>query len=448
MIGGDRASSQDRPEAHGDVRDTSIGPQDVVTKLELTLQPDPRRTVIRPFEPGDPAGVGAKVPRVRRIADRIAGLPDERVNALCGLLRRPLAERMVEPEARLRERFEAVRRSHDLPALDPQRAVLAGAYFSQEYAFESAALFNPSVIPHPDQAGLADGEIRLLMSLRGVGEGHISSVTFRVLRWRPGSEPILDPVGERAVMPIVEHEVEDRTIFSWPESIAPADAVLFPVTDSQRQGIEDARFVRFTEEDGSSRVFATYTAFDGREARSEMLETLNGDCFTLRPLTGACVRNKGMALFPRRIGGRFAMLSRLDNENIYLMRSNDPYRWEEAELLLRPQQDWEFVQIGNCGSPIELDEGWLVLTHGVGVMRSYSIGAVLLDKNDPTRVLARTPQPLLRPHPEERGGYVPNVVYSCGGLVHDRVLLLPYAVSDRYTAFATAPVDRVLAAME
>lgn len=420
---------------------------DIFDNMTFTLRPDPTRTVIRPFVPGDPEGVNRSRSRPQRIADRIAAIPDAGVASFRALLVQPLAERMDDPELRLAQHYDRLRTQHDLATLDPARAIVAGAFFSQEYAFESAALFNPSLVLHADQTGLEPGEVRLIMSLRGIGEGHISSATFRILRWRPGGEPVLEPVNARAVMPTIEFEAGDVVTFSWPAAMSPSDAVLFPVLPSQRQGLEDVRMVNFTDDDGSSRLFATYTAFSGSDARSEMLETTEHTRFTLRPLTGRCARNKGMALFPRRIDGRFAMLGRLDNENLYLMRSDDPYRWETADLLMEPKHDWEIIQIGNCGSPIEIDEGWLVLTHGVGMVRSYAIGAALLDKDDPSRVLGRTAKPILSPTADERGGYVPNVVYSCGGIVHDRTLMLPYAVADQYTAFATASLDRVLAAM-
>lgn len=420
---------------------------EIFDHMKFTLRPDPTRTVIRPFVPGDPNDVTRSRSRPQRIADRIAAISDDRVERLRRLLARPLAERIDEPEQHLAQHYERLRTQHGLAAMDPARAVVAGAFFSQEYAFESAALFNPSLVLHPDQANLEPGEVRLIMSLRGIGEGHISSATFRILRWKPGSEPVFEEVNSRAVMPTIECEAGDIVTFSWPGDMSPSDAVLFPVLPSQRQGIEDVRMVTFTEDDGSSRLFATYTAFSGSDARSEMLETTQHTSFTLRPLNGRCARNKGMALFPRRIDGRFAMLGRLDNENLYLMRSDDPYHWDAADLLIEPKYDWEIIQIGNCGSPIEIDEGWLVLTHGVGMVRSYAIGAVLLDGNDPGRVLARTAEPIMSPRADERGGYVPNVVYSCGGIVHDRTLMLPYAVADQYTAFATAPLDRVLAAM-
>jgi predicted GH43/DUF377 family glycosyl hydrolase len=224
--------------------------------------------------------------------------------------------------------------------------------------------------------------------------------------------------------------------------------VIFPTTDSQRQGIEDMRLVWFVEDDGTQELYGTYTAYDGRTARSELMHGSDPRRFSMRPLKGAFAGSKGMALFPRRIDGRYVMLGRQDNENIWLLTSDDIYSWDHGEKLIAPEYDWEFIQVGNCGSPIEIDEGWLLLTHGVGLARSYCIGACLLDRHDPSKVLARMSRPLLRPGLKTRDGYVPNVVYSCGGMVHDRTLLLPYGIADTLTSFASVPLADLLAAMD
>jgi len=225
-----------------------------------------------------------------------------------------------------------------------------------------------------------------------------------------------------------------------------SERVIFPVTEAQSNGIEDARFVEF-DDGGRKTFYATYTAYDARAIRSELLETTDFEHFTMMPLTGSAARNKGMALFPRRLNGQYAMIGRQDNENLYLIYSDDLYSWQEGVAILRPQFPWEFVQIGNCGSPIDLDEGWLLLTHGVGPMRRYSIGAVLLDKQDPSKVLARSPEPLVRPEPSEREGYVPNVVYTCGAMRHGDRIILPYAICDTFCNFATIEIPALLAAM-
>jgi predicted GH43/DUF377 family glycosyl hydrolase len=227
-----------------------------------------------------------------------------------------------------------------------------------------------------------------------------------------------------------------------------SERVIFPYAPSESNGIEDARFVRFVEPNGKVRYYATYTAYDGKSILPQILETTDFLHFEISTLNGPEVQNKGMALFPRKVDGHYAMISRQDGENIYIMFSDHLHFWYSKTLLLKPTYPWEFVQLGNCGSPIETEEGWLLLTHGVGPMRKYSIGAALLDKRDPTRVLGRTRLPILSPNENEREGYVPNVVYSCGGEIHHRTLILPYAMSDYASSFATIPLNDIFAAME
>jgi predicted GH43/DUF377 family glycosyl hydrolase len=234
---------------------------------------------------------------------------------------------------------------------------------------------------------------------------------------------------------------------TFPADYRMSERVIFPRSPSQSNGIEDARFVRFSHDDGTRSYFATYTAYDGSVTHPQLLETVDFCDFKFITLSGAAVLNKGMALFPRMIAGRYAMLSRQDNENIFLMFSEDLHFWRTATIILKPTYPWEFVQLGNCGSPIETDRGWLVLCHGVGPMRKYSIGAFLLDRDDPAKVLGRLPVPLITPIEEEREGYVPNVVYSCGSLLHRRELIIPYAISDYATRFATVNLDAIFAAM-
>jgi predicted GH43/DUF377 family glycosyl hydrolase len=226
-----------------------------------------------------------------------------------------------------------------------------------------------------------------------------------------------------------------------------SERIIFPSSPTETNGIEDARFVRFTHDDGRVVYYATYTAYDGRVVLPQMLETRDFLHFAVSTLNGPEVRNKGFALFPRMVNGQYAMLSRQDNENIYLMYSDMPHFWYSKQLIARPTYPWEFVQLGNCGSPIETEAGWLVLTHGVGPMRKYALGAFLLDRDDPSRVIGRLPTPLLEPNPNEREGYVPNVVYSCGAVLHGRELVIPYAMADYASTFATVRLDHVLAAM-
>lgn len=415
------------------------------------LRPDPSRTVVRPFEPGYPKGYDQGVSRTHEIIDRIVALDEEELARQLEGVTASLDENHRDVNTMLRRRFGDVADKIDnADCITDQQQRLIGAYFSQEYAYEAAALFNPSVVAHPDQSDLTEGAVRIVVALRGIGEGHVSSVTFRTGIWTPDVSLQIDPASPASVSPIIEKLNENGNVvrLNCAGSRTLSETVLFPVLPSQRQGIEDVRLVRFQDEDGSVVYHGTYTAFSGAEARSELLTSADFYSFEMRPLIGDVASTKGMALFPRRIDGSYVMLGRQDNKNIWLNRSNELLHWQGGVKLVSPRYPWEFVQMGNCGSPIELDEGWLVMTHGVGTVRNYCIGACLLDKRDPSKLLARTPRPVLAPSPHERDGYVPNVVYSCGALVGDRQMLLPYAVADSFTAFATLSVDDLLRVME
>ena len=425
-----------------------------VTHLSIVLHADPTRVVIRPFTPADePRPVGDASPsRAQALANRVLGLGPVELDEELARVIGTLSDRHREVEAVLLRRFDEINGTlFVVPPLGRSSALLLGAYFSQEYSFEAAALFNPSIVAHPDQGGLPAGALRFVLSLRGVGEGHISSITFRSGVVLAGAV-VMDPASPQAISPRIEalagppHDDNGQRLI-FPECRDLSEIVIFPISYPQRHGIEDLRMVRLVEDDGSATWLGTYTAFGGEDIREELLRTADFASFVLAPLAGAAARTKGMALFPRRIDGRYAMLGRLDHENIWLLRSDDLLNWEDGTLVLSPRSMWEFIQIGNCGSPIEIDEGWLVLIHGVGPVRNYCIGACLLDKTDPTRVINRLSGPLLRPSANERDGYVPNVIYSCGGLVHDRTLILPYAVADSFTTIATVPLDALLAAM-
>ena len=351
-------------------------------------------------------------------------------------------------EARADEMEDAFSPHMDFTKVQRQ---LIGAYFLHEYSFEASALFNPSIVSHPDQSGAPEGGRRFILSLRAVGEGHVSSLTFRSGSIRADGGVSVDPTARLATVPRVKNRIagangdDVEVIFKADEDIS--ERVIFPLTLSQSNGIEDARFVEF--EDGGRKIFyATYTAYSGTAIRSELIETADFLSFRMSPLRGAAARNKGMALFPRKIGGKYAMIGRQDNENLYLIYSTDLHSWDGGVAILKPQFPWEFVQIGNCGSPIELDDGWLLLTHGVGPVRKYSIGAVLLDKQDPSKVLARSREPLVRPEPSERAGYVPNVVYTCGAMRHNGQIVLPYAVSDTFSKFATIKIAALMQSFE
>lgn len=479
-----------------------------VERSRVTLHPDPARVLIRPFFPTNDQ-------RARRICQPVLALPEKQVRSLLEQVLAEFGDRHLKIREFLSRRYEQVR--HYLPTPDQisgERQLLLASYFTHEYSLEAAALFNPSIVPHPDQSELPAGSLRFILSLRATGEGHISSVTFRTgflhangeitineptrynlepdqvpnaayekglferklqelgltgdfTRWVLGQLQesfTLDQL-RAALNEIVsqdrargqETETAARKTLVFAQSnyevqFAPdsrlSERVLFPVTPSQSNGIEDARFVCFQNEDGSHNYYATYTAYDGKLILPQFIETPDFLHFKFITLNGPAVQNKGMALFPRKINGRYAMLGRQDYENIYVMYSDHLHFWHETQRILQPSFPWEFIQIGNCGSPIETEAGWLVLSHGVGPMRKYCLGAFLLDLQDPTRVIGRLPEPLLKPNESEREGYVPNVVYSCGSLLQNRRLIIPYAMSDYATTFATVSLDDVLDRME
>jgi predicted GH43/DUF377 family glycosyl hydrolase len=481
-----------------------------VKRDSTIIRPDQTRVLLRLFNPGDAERFG-------RIFSRIMSLPDDQIGPLVDEVSAEFSQRHQHIRKIFLDRFEQVREMLSLDTeVSEQRRLLAGSYFLAEYSLESAALFNPSMVPHPCQSGVPAGALRFVVSLRATGEGHISSITFRTGIIYPDNrievdpphgfliEPrqVPNPVYEKALFvrklfelglhgeltrrvmrrlgetfALVElrtsleeevkrsllsdgmaHEDQDSAQGIWmlarsnfqvqfePEQEL-SERILFPSTPSQRNGIEDARFAHFRNDDGSYIYYATFTAYDGRVIMPQLVETSDFLLFKFSTLNGPSAENKGMAIFPRKVNGLFAMLSRQDNENVYLMFSDNVHFWYERALLLKPVFPWELIQIGNCGSPIETEAGWLVLSHGVGPMRQYCIGAFLLDRDDPSKVIGRLREPLLKPNENEREGYVPNVVYSCGPLLHNGELIIPYGLADHACGFATVPLTEVLAAM-
>ena len=478
-----------------------------VRRTGLILKPNSSRVLLRAFNP-------TTEQRSLKIVARIVALSEERANSELEQVITQFEDRHRHLRSFFLKRFEKVKHLllTDAP-LSAEQKLLIGAYFSQEYAVEGAALFNPSLVWHPDQSGVPEGSRRFIVSLRATGEGHISSITFRggiidaenqltmeePTRFVTAPEIVSNPTYERelferklceldhwddfttsvlstlntqftleelkASVQSVERQnrkrqpsiaVASRSILtlaqanyevSYSQDQPISERIIFPTSPTEINGIEDARFVQFQEEDGRTIYYATYTAYDGKMTMPQMLKTEDFLHFEMSTLNGPEVQNKGMALFPRRIRGHYAMLSRQDNENIYLMFSDNLHFWYTKEIVLKPTYTWEYVQLGNCGSPVETEAGWLVLTHGVGPMRQYAIGAVLLDKEDPTKIIGRLSEPLLTPNASEREGYVPNVVYSCGAQIHNGEIILPYAMSDYASTFAVIPLEDVLNAM-
>lgn len=473
----------------------------------IVISPNNRRVVLRSFDPpGDD--------RTLRIIARLSTLSELEVDQLLQHVLQEFHGRHQKPCDFFMRRFEAVR-GHvltDTPLTDNRR-LLIGAYFTQEYAIESAALFNPSIVWHPDQSELAAGSRRYVLSLRATGEGHISSITFRsgvvdarntitvdeATRFATTPEVVPDSQYEKRLfrrklvelgltnvfanqvlaqlddkftleqleaslqLALRENHAQEESLTPLVRSIVTlaksnyeitylpehslSERLIFPFGPTESNGIEDARFVEFLEQDGSRRYYATYSAYDGKMVLPQLLETDDFLRFRMHTLNGPAIADKGLALFPRKINGRYAMLSRQDGENVFFMQSDLLHFWYTKQQILKPTFSWEFVQVGNCGSPIETEAGWLVLSHGVGPMRKYSIGAFLLGLEEPSRLIGRLKYPLLTPNENEREGYVPNVVYSCGAVVHNGQLIVPYAMSDYATTFGTIPLDQLISAM-
>ena len=419
---------------------------------EMRLKADPSRVVVRPFHLAWQAS-GPDLERVHKLVRDILALDARTVRAELGVVLNDFEGRHWQIEKVFDDRFAEIEPKLGLNGQSVKRETrrLIGAYFCHEYSFAAAALMNPSVVRHPDQSGLPDGSVRILLSLRAVGEGHISTIAFREGIISPGRKLALMPQPPFATAAMLGKHREDKpedtvSLYRHPESTI-SGMVVFPITEAQRNGLEDLRLVEFIRDSGKSEWIGTYTAYSGRDIRSELLRTRDFRDFTLTPIKGGAGRNKGMALFPRKVGGQFLMIGRQDGKNLYLLRSDKIDEWEGGELLLEPRFPWELVQIGNCGAPVELDEGWLVLTHGVGAMRKYAIGAALLDKEYPSRVIGRTPNPILSAADEDREGYVPNVVYTCGAIRVGDDLFLPYGVADSSVCFSFVAIEDILAAM-
>lgn len=426
----------------------------------LRLRADPRRVVVRPFHLAWQSAT-TEPSRARRLIDRVASLPHDEVTVELDRVYHDFDSRHWQVRKVFERRYEQLLEQFDgtlaptiIAGLTPRRRQLLGAYLCHEYSYAAAALMNPSVIVHPDQDGAPAGARRFMMSVRTVGEGHISTIAFIEGMVGPDRQVTIDEPPRVATAADVsatrrgENMPSDRivTIYRQPEC-GIARTVIFPMTDAQRNGIEDLRLTPFDRGKGRCEWIGTYTAYDGSAIRSQLLRTRDFRRFDLVPLTGPAARNKGMALFPRKVGGKYRMIGRQDGENLFLLTSDTLTHWDDGALILRPKYAWEFIQLGNCGPPVEIDAGWLLLTHGVGAMRRYSIGAILLDRDDPTRVLARTPRPLLESLDHERDGYVPNVVYTCGAIRVGDDLFMPFGIADSSVGFAFANIRNLLDAM-
>lgn len=391
--------------------------------------------------------------RISNIVKRVEAMDEEAVKATLKNVVSEFGHRHKNFEEMLMDNFHRVQDVYgDLSKFSQNKKVLLGSYLTKEYSFQAAALFNPSIVPHPDQAGLQQGEQRFIMSLRATGEGHISSVIFKTgVADAEGNITLDDASGYFTPLQKDPGEAEilsggNYNMASSP-GLALSEIVLFPSEKFESMGMEDLRLVKFNDGENSC-YYGTYTAYDGKNIRSMLLETRDFTSFRIRSLYGNAIDDKGMALFPEKVNGRFVMCSRQGSEKLSIMFSDDLYKWETYQLLMEPKFEWEFVQIGNCGSPVKTEKGWLLLTHGVGAMRKYVISAILLDLNDPSKVIGRLDKPMITADEEEREGYVPNVVYTCGMLQHGKFVVIPYAVSDFATVFTTIETDEILHEMK
>lgn len=469
-----------------------------VNRIKKKFQPDYSRIIIKPHVPNCDA-------RVKRIIMRVLSLSDEKTKQVLDGVIENFSGRHKNILEALDKNFNEIKKyiPENTQISDNRRALL-GAYFSLEYSIQAAAFFNPSIIPHPDQSDLPEGSLRFILSFRSVGEGHISSIEFRsgivdencnftfnkASQYAERSQVVSNPVYDKttfflkltemqkpeniiskqvsdllsdkfllsdliAVLRIVidsEHKDIGEMIMWLAKSnyqieFKPdhelSERIIFPSSQNDCNGIEDARFVRFVDDDGTVTYYATYTAYNGQSILPQIIETKDFLTFKMNTLNGEFSKNKGMALFPRKINGKYMMIARIDGENLYLMSSDNIHFWQNAKLLKEPENTWEFVQIGNCGSPVETDKGWILLTHGVGAMREYCIGIILLDLKDPSKIIGSMSEPLLMPLSEEREGYVPNVVYSCGSIIYNDNLIIPYAMSDTSSGIVTISVSEL-----
>jgi predicted GH43/DUF377 family glycosyl hydrolase len=476
-----------------------------VERKPVKVLPDTKRVIARFFFNGEERAV--------ELIKKIMALDNAEVWSLISPLLQDFSKRHRNITRKLLRNCERVKyyieaAGYSFKELDEDTKLLIGSYFTHEYSIESAAFFNPSIVPDPDQTNLEEGQLRVIISFRAVGEGHVSSVVFRRAIIDQASNITVIPAGNyideaekihnlvynkrlflikaqeadisEQFLQMVTEKLEDRFDYDHlkrvvnearetitdPETLRDltqilalsdsyrritfsrdtdiSDRVIFPISDFESKGIEDARFVKFTDENGKVAYYATYTAYDGSHIMPKLLKTYDFYEFKTSPLNGAGAKNKNLALFPRKINGKYAMLSRIDGWNNYLMYSDHINEWEDPIKIQAPEYPWEFVQIGNCGSPIETDCGWLIITHSVGSMRKYSIGASLLDINDPSIEIGRLKDPLIIPNPDEREGYVPNVVYSCGSIIHNDDLIIPYGLSDHSSGFATVKLQVLL----
>jgi predicted GH43/DUF377 family glycosyl hydrolase len=431
----------------------------MLTRLTPKLFPDPKRVLLQFFE--------LNAVRTKTIIHRVSSLDEKEVSDIINKVFNDFSKRHKNFEEIIFLNFKKVEKFVPFSELmSRNRKLLIGSYFSKEYSTSAAALFNPSMVPHPDQRKIEKDSLRFVISLRATGEGHISSIEFREGVINKNSEVYLYKNSKYLAHPKIiklkrddilneklkyttksDSEIKDlldsNYLCDFSEDVQLSERVLFPHSKSESIGMEDARFVRFFDANTST-YFGTYTAYNGRKFRTQIIETKDFQSFKIGTLHGNAISDKGMALFPRKINKKYIITSRQDSENIFIMSSDDLYYWNDAKVIKTSERPWEYIQVGNCGSPIETDKGWILITHAVGPMRKYVISAVLLDLEDPSKVIGTLNDPLIEPNKEEREGYTPNVVYSCGSIVHKSNLIIPYAFSDSACGFAKVKISELL----
>ena len=476
-----------------------------VKRNKIHFYPNPKRVIARFYMP-------VKEDRAKIIVNDIAQFDEEEASRILNKILSNFSKRHRNISKIFENSFSSLKEIlgniNNKKPLSLKKKLLIGSYFTTEFAIESTAFFNPSIIEAPDQSNLQEGQKRIIVSFRATGEKHISSIVFRQgiinkdnsLKFQQEGRLVdvpetikryvykksiflkklsemhiqkdvvntaMDKLGETFIYGELKHSIDEtlKQVTITPSKKKVLDAlmwlarshyevnfsldtaiserVLFPVSYAEVNGIEDARFVKFTDDDGKVTYYATYTAYDGFTILPKLMKTTDFYHFKVMPINGAYAQNKGMSLFPQKINGKYAIISRSDGINNYIMFSDDINIWEKAKIIQEPSQPWEFIKIGNSGSPLETEKGWLLITHGVGPMRSYSLGAILLDKNDPSKVIGHLNEPLLIPNEEEREGYVPNVVYSCGSIIHNNELIIAYGMSDYASGFACIYLDEL-----
>lgn len=431
----------------------------IVKRLNKKIQPNSKRVVLQFLQ--------LSKERSERIINNVLQLSDNQSDIILNNVIRDFSNRHRNFESKLYSNYLKVNQYIKLnKKINQSKKLLIGSYFSKEYSISAAALFNPSIVQHPVQSNLEKGSIRFIMSLRATGEGHISSIEFREGLIKNDLSISLIEASRYCSIPndvrfykkdvlnkklkfndesedSIKDILDSNYSCSYDDGIPINERVLFPISKSECVGMEDARFVKFVE-NGNSTYYGTYTAYNGKSFRTQLLQSNDFVNFNISTLHGNVIKDKGMAIFPRKINNKYVITSRQDGENLFIMTSKNIYSWDSVEKLKTPEHPWEYIQIGNCGSPIETDQGWILITHAVGPMRRYVISAILLDLENPAKVIGTLSEPLIEPNEKEREGYVPNVVYSCGSMIHNNHIVIPYAFSDSASGFASVNISKLL----